>query len=136
MDITKQSYDIPIHDIKNIVEVQEYSFYYFVAICVVSAVVALGLLYVLYRYLKNRNVYNKRKEHFKILDAQDLRDTKKAAYVITLYGATFKDDGERQKGMYKNLTERLEKYKYKKEVEPFDDETKSYIELYKGMIDV
>lgn len=132
----QQSYDIPLHDIKTIVEVDEYSFYYLLGISAVSIVLVLGVIYLLYKFLKNKNKYNERKEHFKILSSIDLNDTKKAAYAISLYGATFKDDGERQKGMYDNLTSRLESYKYKKSVEAFDKETISYIELYRGMIDV
>ena len=91
---------------------------------------------MIYKYFKNKNRYNERKEHFKIINSLDLSDTKKAAYAISLYGATFKDDGDRQKGMYENLTDRLEAYKYKKQVDSFDKDTLSYIELYKGMIDV
>lgn len=132
----EQSYDIPLHDIKTIVEVQEYSFYYLLAIVFIGTILVFGVLYLIYKYFKNRNKYNERKDHFKILNELDLNDTKKAAYALTLYGATFRDDGDRQKGMYQNLTERLEIYKYKKSVEKFDSETLSYIELYKGMIDV
>ncbi len=135
-NMQEQSYDIPLHDIKTIVEVQEYSFYYLLVISLIAAVIVLGLIYLIYKYLKNRNTYNERKEHFKILNELDLNDTKKAAYAISLYGATFKDDGDRQKGMYENLTSRLEAYKYKKDVDAFDKETLSFIELYKGMIDV
>lgn len=132
----QQSYDIPLHDIKTIVEVQEYSFYYLLGISAAAIVVLLGISYLLYKYFKNKNRYNERKEHFKIINSLDLSDTKKAAYAISLYGATFKDDGDRQKGMYENLTDRLEAYKYKKQVDSFDKDTLSYIELYKGMIDV
>ncbi|MCW8838085.1 MAG: hypothetical protein OQK11_05210 [Thiovulaceae bacterium] len=131
-----QSYDIPLHDIKTIVEVQEYSLYYLLGISTVGLIVLLGIIYLIYKYFKNKNRYNERKEHFKIINSLDLSDTKKAAYAISLYGATFKDDGDRQKGMYENLTSRLESYKYKKQVDLFDKETLSYIELYKGMIDV
>jgi hypothetical protein len=135
-NIQQQSYDIPIHDIKTIVEVEEYSFYYLLGLSAVGVVLTLGVMYLLYRYFKNKNKYNMRKDHFKMISNVDLNDTKKAAYTITLYGATFKNDGDRQHGMYENLTSRLEKYKYKKEVESFDQETLNYIELYKGMIDV
>ncbi|EDZ61575.1 hypothetical protein SMGD1_2157 [Sulfurimonas gotlandica GD1] len=38
--------------------------------------------------------------------------------------------------MYDNLVQRLESYKYKKQVDEFDSEVKGYIEVYKGMIDV
>ena len=136
MQNIQQSYDIPLHDIKTIVEVEEYSFYYLLGLSVIGVVLILGIIYLIYRYFKNKNSYNQRKEHFKIISNVDLDDTKKAAYTITLYGATFKDDGDRQHGMYRNLTSRLERYKYKKSVESFDEETLNYIELYKEMIDV
>ena len=136
MQNIQQSYDIPLHDIKTIVEVKEYSLYYLLGLSALAAVFVLGITYLIYRYFKNKNSYNQRKDHFKIISDVDLDDTKKAAYTITIYGATFKNDGDRQHGMYENLTSRLERYKYKKSVEKFDQETLNYIELYKEMIDV
>jgi hypothetical protein len=65
-----------------------------------------------------------------------LSDAKRAAYDITFYGSSFKDDSQRHHEMYENLVSRLQKYKYKKEVEPIDEETLGYIELYRGMCDV
>ena len=65
-----------------------------------------------------------------------MSDTKKSAYAISSYGFTFKDDSQRHSEMYKNLSDRLESYKYKKNVEKFDSETLGYIDLYKGMLDV
>jgi len=131
-----QSYDIPLHDIKNIVEVEEYSLYYFLGTSFV-ALLALSLLaYLLYMYMKKRNAFNIRKEHFKLLNNLDLKDTKQSAYLITNYGLTFKDDSDRHKEMYKNITNRLEVYKYKKEVDIFDREMLGFIEVYKDMIDV
>ncbi len=135
-DLTKKIYDIPLHDIKDIVEVQEYSFYYFLGTLIFALVVFGALAYLLYKYIQKRNAYNQRKEHYKLLQGIDLQETKKAAYAITDYGYIFKDDGERQAGMYANIVARLEQYKYKKSVDAFDDETLGYIELYKGMIDV
>ena len=72
----------------------------------------------------------------RLLRTLDLSDAKKAAYAITNYGATFKDDSPRHSEMYANLHNRLEKYKYKKEVEKLDEETLGYFELYKEMCDV
>jgi len=131
-----QSYDIPLHDIKPIVDVEEYSLYYFLGTAFVVLVVIALLSYLLYIYMKKRNAFNIRKEHFKLLNSLDLSDTKQSAYAITNYGATFKDDSDRHKEMYNNITNRLEGYKYKKKVDSFDDETLGFIELYKGMIDV
>ncbi len=132
----EQSYDIPLHDIKPIVEVQEYSFYYFLGAISLAAVVLLSIAYFIYIWLKKRNAFNIRKEHFKILNSLDLDDTKKSAYAITFYGATFKDDTPRHQEMYENIVGRLAAYKYKKEVDAFENEVIGYIELYKEMIDV
>ena len=131
----EQSYDIPLHDIKPIVEIAEYSLYYFLGISFIVAVLILGALYLIYRWLKKRDRYNKRADHLKILNSLDLTMTKESAYALTLYGATFRDDSPRHKEMYDNLMRRLEEYKYKKEVSLFDGEVIGYIELYKGMID-
>ncbi len=132
----EQSYDIPLHDIKTIVEVQEYSLYTLLGVGFFATLALFGLGYLLYIWYKKRNKFNLKKEHFRLLHTLDLSDAKSAAYAITLYGATFRDDSPRHQEMYENLTNRLEVYKYKKSVAPFDGETLGYIELYRGMIDV
>ncbi len=131
-----QSFDIPLHDIKNIVDVEEYSLYYLLGGSFLVLLLLSALAYLLYVWLNKKAKFNLRKENYKALNSLDLRDAKKSAYAITAYGATFKDDSPRHHEMYLNLTSRLEVYKYKKEVGVFDDETIGYIELYKGMIDV
>ncbi len=132
----QENYDIPIHDIKPLIEIHEYSFYYFLGVSAIVVVVLMGLLYLLFKWFKNRNRFNLRKEHFKLLNAVDFSKSKSAAYAITLYGATFKDDSQRHHHAYSNLVEKLEQYKYKKEVASIDDETIHYMNLYRGMIDV
>jgi len=132
----KQTYDIPLHDIKTIVDVQEYSFYYFLGLSLFVVLLTGGIIYLLYTWLKKRKAFNIRKEHMKLLGALNLSDTKHSAYAITHFGLTFKDDSPRHKEMYENIINRLDGYKYKKEVKKFDDEVLGYIELYKGMIDV
>lgn len=131
-----QSYDIPLHDIKPIIEVEEYSLYYFLGVVFISTLFILAVAYLIYMWLRKRNRYNKRKEHLKLLNTLDLNDTKNSAYALTLYGITFRDDSLRHKEMYDNLVARLEGYKYKKEVSSFDAEVLGYIELYRGMVDV
>jgi hypothetical protein len=133
--VQEQSYDIPLHDIKPIVEVQEYSLYYFLGIIFVLALLIIALGYLIHKYIQKRNAFNLRKEHCRLLNSLDLKNTKDSAYMITSLGATFKDDSPRHKEMYENLTNRLEEYKYKKEVESFSGEVLGYIELYKEMID-
>ncbi len=132
----EKSFDIPLHDIKPIVDVQEYSFYYLLGIIGVSVVVLIGLSYLLYLWYKKRTSFNLRVHHAQLLNELDLKDTKNSAYSISNYGYTFKDDSPRHTEMFNNLSSRLQEYKYQKNVEQFDDEVLGYIELFKGMIDV
>jgi hypothetical protein len=131
-----QSFDIPLHDIKTIVEIQEYSMFYFLALIFAGIVFLSAIVYLIYKWFKARNAFNVRREHFKTIKKLNLNNTKESAYSITLLGATFKDDSPRHSQMYDNLAKRLQEYKYKKEVDKFDSEVLGYIEVYKGMIDV
>ena len=136
MNSKEKIYDVPLHDIKTVVEVQEYSFYYLLGTVFLSILVLTAFGYFIYKYIQKINAYNERKEHFKLLNSLDLSDTKNAAYAISRYGLTFANDGQRESEMYKNIISRLEQFKYKKSVEEFDRETLGYIELYKDMINV
>ena len=128
--------DIPIHDIKPLIEIQEYSFYYFLALVGFGIIVLLLLAYFLYSYVKNKNKYNIRKEHLQLLTALDISDTKQAAYDVTLYGATFMQDSQNHQKSYETLVEALEEYKYKKNVKAFDTQRQNLIESYIGMLNV
>jgi flagellar biosynthesis/type III secretory pathway M-ring protein FliF/YscJ len=132
----EKNFDIPLHDIKPIVEVQEYSLYYFILLVAVALFLVVALSYLVYKYWKKKSAYNKRKDDKKILDTLSFENPKETAYAITLYGATFSQDSARHQEMYQNLLGRLEKYKYKKIVESIDEETRSYYQLYKEMCDV
>ena len=91
---------------------------------------------MIYQFVKAKKAFNIRKEHLQIINSIDLSDTKQAAYLITSLGLTFRNDSPRHTEMYDNLVQRLESYKYKKQVDEFDSEIKGYIEVYKGMLDV
>lgn len=131
-----QNHDIPLHDIKTIVDVPEYSMYYLSGLIVLGTLLFLGMAYLGYLWFKRKNAFNLKKENLKIIKELDTSDTKKYAYAITHLGAVFKDDSQRHNEMFNNLSSRLESYKYKKSVDSFDDETLGYIELYKEMLDV
>jgi hypothetical protein len=131
-----QTNEIPLHDIKPLLEIQDYSFYYFLAVVSVVSIIVLAVLYLLYRYFRGKKKFDIRKEHYKILQNINLKETKKAAYLLTQYGATFAEDSDRHQKTYRDMLDKLEKYKYKKSVDDFDRETLRVIELYKGMIDV
>ncbi|MCJ7765385.1 MAG: hypothetical protein MUP09_05530 [Thiovulaceae bacterium] len=130
------AFDIPLHDIKPLMEVPDSSFIVFSVLLCFTAVLALGGSYLLYRFVKNRQSINLRKIHYAALEAIDFSDPKRAAYAITDHGRIFADDSERLKEAYNNLTARLDRYKYRKRVEAIDDESRGYYKIYLGMIDV
>lgn len=130
------SFDIPLHDIKPLVEVSDNSYYLFLAVVIFGAIVLLLIIYFTYNYFKKRKKLNIRKESFELLKNIDFSDPKRAAYNITKYGALFEKDSTRVQEAYQNLNGRLSSYKYKKEVDEIDEEAKGYYNIFIGMIDV
>lgn len=129
--------ELKLHDIKPLVEIVDYSFYYFLALSIVAVVIFAAILYLFLRWLKHRKKENLRQKALEVLRSVDLKkDPKKAAYDLTKYGSIFKDDDIRHKEMYENMLAKLQNYKYKKEVEPFDDDTIAVINLYREICDV
>ena len=136
MQRKEEIFDIPLYDIKPLIEIQEYSFEYLVVVSIFALLLLMGLSYIVYIYFRNKNKFNIRVEHLKLLNAISLDETKTAAYSITQYGSTFKDDSQRHSKNFEVLVENLESYKYKKDVEEFDEDTKRQFERYIEMIDV
>jgi hypothetical protein len=129
--------EIPLHDIKPLVAIPDYSFYYFMALVIIGSLITVGLFFLLVKWLRRRKKFDVRKEHAKALQNIKLTDAKKAAYALSRYGATFANDSQRHQKIYQELLDELSRYKYKKEIdEEFDANTLRLIELYRGMIDV
>jgi hypothetical protein len=131
-----QSQTLELHDIKPLIPLYDYTPYYLAAAGV--AVLALVLLvgYVLVRRYRESRVQNRRQDAFDALGAVDLDDAKRAAYAITRLGRRFADDSPRLEEAYRNLSARLEPYKFKKSVPPIDEDTRAYFRIFLGMIDV
>ena len=137
MNPQNKAVDIPLHDIKGLVEVPDYSLYYFIAIVVIGLFLVAGLLYLVYRYMKHKNRFNVRKEHLQLIRNIDMNDTKQAAYDLTRYGLTFRDDSPRHQKHYELMLHALDAFKYKKNVDDaFDSETLRHIHNYEEMLDV
>ena len=130
------SYDIPLHDIKPLMEVPDSSFTLFMIVLLIVVVLLFGALYLLYRFIQSQKTVNYRKIHYQALKKIDFKDPKRAAYAITEHGRIFAEDSERLNETYVNLVSRLEVYKYQKVVAKIDDESRSYYKIYLGMIDV
>ena len=131
-----QADDIPLHDIKPLIEIHDYMPYYLAAATALLLVLLGLVVYVLIRrYLESR-VRNRRRECLDALNAVDLDDAKTAAYTITQLGRCFSDDSPRLQEAYRNLSGRLEAYKFRKTVPAIDEDTRAYFRVFLGMIDV
>ncbi len=128
--------EIKLHDIKSIIDVQEYSLYYLLGVVFLTIVLASIIAYLLYLWYKKRNAFNIRKEHFKFMAELPFKDAKQSAYAMTFYGATFKNDTAEHTQIYENLLNRLQEYKYKKEVKDLDEETLKEFNFYREMCNV
>ncbi len=131
-----QSYDIPLHDIKPLVEIEEYSFIYLVTLSGLAVLFMLALIYFAYRLYKKTKIVSMRSKHKKLLDSLSMSETKNTAYGISMYGVTFKDDSPEHREIFDDLFRRLEAYKYKKSVKSFDNQTILLIEKYRGILNV
>ena len=130
------SVDIPLHDIKPLVEVPDHSLLFLSVLLLAASVFIGSVIYLVWHYIVQRKKVDRRKLHYRILKDIAFDDPKKAAYAITRYGRIFVEDGERYKETYLNLLDRLAPYKYKKSVAPIDEEAIAYYRIYVEMIDV
>lgn len=133
---TFQEFDIPLHDIKPLIEVEEYSLYYLIGLVGLGILVTSIVIYFLYKWYKKSKAYNIRVSHNKHMQTLDLEDTKNTAYAISTYGITFVKDSQENESKYEELSQSLQEYKYKKSVAKFDEKTIGLIEEYKAMIHV
>ena len=126
--------DIPLHDIKPLVEVPDNSLLYAGIIAFVLLLVMIFIGVWLYRRFTQAKAEDLRKSYLKKLHTVDTENAKQAAYEISAYGRLLAQS-ERAKEMLENLDKRLGKYKSKKEVEALDEETLGYYRLFLEVLD-
>ncbi len=126
--------DIPLHDIKPLVEVPDYSLYFLIALGMVLLLILTLLGLWIFRVYQRSKGENLRKSYLEKLRNIDMSNAKEAAYEISYYGRLLAED-ERAVDMLENLDSRLNQYKYKKDVNPLDDETLGYYRLFLEVLD-
>lgn len=126
---------IPLNDIAPLMEINDYSFYYFIAVVVICAAVVSALFVLIAKTLRNRKT-TLRKSMYLRFSGINLHHPKRAAYEMSELGRYFAGDNERTLKAYQNLFERLEPYKYAPVVDPIDEETLGYYRMYLEIIDV
>ena len=127
--------DIPLHDIKPLVEVPDDSLTTLLGIAAV--VVALMLIPVfiwLWNKFTKKRKENLRKVYLKKIHAIDTSDAKQAAYEISEYGRHLAVS-DKEIELLDSLDKRLSEYKYKKEVSAIDAETLGHFQVFLEVID-
>ncbi len=121
--------DLPIRDIKPLLPIPDVSLYLFAALVLAGLVVLAALGFYGWKWWQANRKIDPRLRWLEQLDRIDYSDPKKAAYVMTRYGRLLATE-KRQKEIMEQLLPRLERYKYKKEVPPLDEETKRFMHLF------
>lgn len=126
--------EIPIRDIKPLVEIPDSTLYILIVLVALVAGIIGIVIYFFAKWLKNRNRFNKKKHHLNELKNIDFSDSKSAAYLITFHAKEIVET-DRCKKMLVELNEKLEMYKYRKDVESISDEVKVEFERFLEAVD-
>ena len=122
-----------LRDIKPPVAIPDWSVWLYWGVIILSVIV-LGLaLYFLIKTLLGMRRTNRRKAWLAALKSIDWSDPKRAAYDATRLGRLLlpeEDEKNRLHELYRQMVAELEKYKYKKEVDPLDHATRAQFDLF------
>lgn len=126
--------EIKIHDIKGLVEIPDITIYIYMALWILGIAFIFAIILLVFKHFYNKK-RNERKKYYTILKDLDLSNTKYSAYAISKY-ARLLTTNPREEKLCEELIEILENYKYKKEVEPLNDEVKIVFGRFMDNIDV
>ncbi|BBG66465.1 hypothetical protein NNO_1762 [Hydrogenimonas sp.] len=124
--------EIPIHDIKPLLPIPDVSIYFFVLLVATGVVAAAAVALYLRRTWRRRRKVDPRIAWLEKLERIDFDDPKRAAYIMTRYGRLLAEDKRREE-IFSQLVPKLERYKYRKDVPPLDEETKRFMRLFVEM---
>ncbi len=123
-----------LRDIKPLLEIPDSSFYIYWGLVAVGVLLLLGILFFILKKLWENRKINLAKGYLERLKAIDWKDPKHSAYEATHYARLLATD-ERKKELFSQLEPMLEKYKYKKEVDEVDVDTKNKFNLFVQVAD-
>ena len=127
--------DIPLHDIKPLVEVPDNSLIVLLILAaIVLTLIIVPLVVWMWKRYKNSKAANLRKGYLEKLHTVNTDDTKQAAYEISEYGRLLARS-EKEIALLDSLDKRLSEYKYKKEVGKIDDETLGHYHVFLEVLD-
>jgi len=125
---------LPLKDIKGLMEISDYSVYYFLALAFLSLMAIIAFAYFLYHiflYYKNKKL--NLKNLLKKITSLKLDNSKQFSYKWTKYNNQIQDEFKALKiNKYANIlndmsvfSNSLELYKYKAKSDELDDDTKN-----------
>lgn len=125
---------IEIKDIKPLLDIQDYSLFYLIAIILSSVIIVVVLLYKIYKYFKSKKANSKREKYLQILKNLNYNNPKDTAYDFTKYAKPLSTD-EKSQELYDNIVQNLSNYKYKKDVANITDDIKQNINIFIDIVE-
>ena len=123
-----------LKDIKPLLEIPDTSYYIYWGLINFAILLAVGIVFFILKKLWENRKVNLAKGYLESIKKIDWKDTKKSAYEATHYARLLATD-ERRKELFSQLEPLLEQYKYKKEVDEVDQETRNKFNLYVQVAD-
>ena len=132
--MNEQNISAQLRDIKPLLEIPDSSYYIYWGLITFISLLVVGMLFFVAKKLWDNRKLNLEKGYLEAIKNIDWVDSKKSAYEATHYARLLAID-ERRKELFSQLEPMLEKYKYKKEVDEIDVETRNQFNLYVQVAD-
>ena len=123
-----------LKDIKPLLEIPDSSYYIYWGLIDFAIFLGVAIVFFIAKKLWDNRKINLAKGYLESIKKIDWQDTKKSAYEATNYARLLATD-ERRKELFSQLEPMLEQYKYKKEVDEVDQDTKNKFNLYVQVAD-
>ena len=123
-----------LRDIKPLLEIPDSSYYIYWGLIDFAIFLVVAIVFFIAKKLWDNRKINLAKGYLESIKKIDWNDTKKSAYEATHYARLLATD-ERRKELFSQLEPMLEQYKYKKEVDEVDQDTKNKFNLYVQVAD-
>ncbi len=123
-----------LKDIKPLLEIPDSSYYIYWGLIDFAIFLGVAIVFFVVKKLWDNRKINLAKGYLESIKKIDWNDTKKSAYEATHYARLLATD-ERRKELFSQLEPMLEQYKYKKEVDEIDQDTKNKFNLYVQVAD-
>ena len=123
-----------LKDIKPLLEIPDSSYYIYWGLIDFAIFLGVAIVFFIAKKLWDNRKINLAKGYLESIKKIDWQDTKKSAYEATHYARLLATD-ERRKELFSQLEPMLEQYKYKKEVDEVDQDTKNKFNLYVQVAD-